>query len=419
VPSSIISENVFTSRPAFSGFARITRYDDWGLDLSGQQKVIDMLTLKAKLFYHDHVDDYTSFSDQTYTNEIAVSRYKDYLLGGSLSSDFRPVSWDIIRLSLQYRGDSHKERDDTYLPFAETFSLTGSAGLENEFNYIKNLSVVAGASYDWFKVTDAEKNITDSSTGNFLRQDKIHKPGYMNEFNPMIGATYTFEDTTRLFGSLARKVRFPTLQQLFSSKGGNTDLDAERSINYTLGAARSFDEYANAELAFFYHDISDFISRDAPGTEGKYQNFAKIELLGFELSGSVNPIKNLIFWAGYTYKYARDRSSDRVTDKVTYMPQHEVDASIEYLVPYIDTKIDLVSVYVSKFYSQLPSPQKPTQSSLKGGEQFIFNTRISKSFLKHFEAYLAVNNIFDSDYESEVGFPGPGRNFYVGISAKL
>ena len=172
MPPSTISENVFTSRPAFSGFARITRYDDWGIDLSGQQKVVDALTLKAKLFYHNHVDDYTSFSDQTYSEEIAVSRYKDYLLGGSLTTDIKPVDWDILRLGFNYRGDSHKERDDTYLPFAESFSYTGSVSVENEFNLVKNLSMVAGVGYDWFRVTEAERNVTDKNTGNFLEQSR-------------------------------------------------------------------------------------------------------------------------------------------------------------------------------------------------------------------------------------------------------
>jgi outer membrane receptor protein involved in Fe transport len=30
-----------------------------------------------------------------------------------------------------------------------------------------------------------------------------------------------------------------------------------------------------------------------------------------------------------------------------------------------------------------------------------------------------VNNIFDTDYEPETGFPGMGRNFYVGLIAKF
>ena len=222
VPPSTISENVFTSRPAFSGFARITRYDDWGIDLSGQQKVVDALTLKAKLFYHNHVDDYTSFSDQTYSEEIAVSRYKDYLLGGSLTTDIKPVDWDTLRLGFNYRGDSHKERDDTYLPFAESFSYTGSISVENEFNLVKNLSIVAGVGYDWFRVTEAERNVTNKNTWNFLEQVDLNKPDTMDDFNPMIGATYTLTDTTRLFGSVARKVRFPTLSGSFIRQKAET-----------------------------------------------------------------------------------------------------------------------------------------------------------------------------------------------------
>jgi len=91
-------ERIFLDRPAFStAFARSTRYDDWGIDLSGQQKVIEPLILKGKLFYHNHVDDYTSYSDKDYKEVIAVSRYKDYLIGGSVIGDYRPIDWDIVR----------------------------------------------------------------------------------------------------------------------------------------------------------------------------------------------------------------------------------------------------------------------------------------------------------------------------------
>lgn len=419
VPPSTISENVFLNRPAFSGFARITRYDDWGIDLSGQQKIVEQLIMKAKLFYHNHIDDYTSYSDQTFNEEIAVSRYKDYLVGGSLAADYRPVQWDVIRLGFNYRGDSHNERDDSYLPFAESFSYTGSVSLENEFNLIKKLSVVAGVGYDWFRVTDAERNITDKSTGDFVEQTDLDKPDTMDEFNPMIGATYTLTDSTRLFGSIARKVRFPTLSQLYSTKSGNTELTAEKSINYTLGISQAFGSLASGEFAIFYYDISDFISRDAPGTEGIYRNYAKIRLAGFELSGKVNPIKDLVIMLGYTYNNARDRSEDRVTDNVTFVPEHKVDLGLKYTVPYIIAPVDLTCVYVTDSYNQLPTPQRPDQESIKTGDYFIVNARISKSFLKRFEAYLAVNNIFDSDYESEYGYSGLGRNFYAGLSVKL
>lgn len=279
--------------------------------------------------------------------------------------------------------------------------------------------MVAGAGYDWLRVTEAERNIIDKNTGDFLNQNDLDKPDTMAEFNPMIGATYTLADSTRLFGSMARKVRFLTLSQLYSSKSGNTELTAEKSINYTLGISQAFGSLATGELAIFYYDISDFISRDAPGTEGIYRNYAKISLAGFELSGEARPVKDLILKLGYTYNNARDRSDARVTDNVIFIPKHKVDIGVKYTIPYIIAPLDLTCMYVSESYNQLPTPQNPDQESIKTGDHFIMNARISKSFLKRYEAYLAINNIFDSDYESEYGYPGTGRNFYIGLSVKL
>jgi outer membrane receptor protein involved in Fe transport len=397
----------------------LPRYDDWGIDLSGQQKIADELTLKAKLFYHNHVDDFASYSDHTFSELLSVSRYKDHLLGGTFIADFRPVKWDILRFAFNYRDETHKERSDTYLPFEERLSHTGSVALENEFNKIQNLSLVVGASYDWFKVTDAKKNITDKNTGDFIRQDDSETPDRTDELNPMIGVTYTLSDSTRIFGSVARKVRFPTLFNLYSSKGGNVNLEAEKSINYTVGVSQNFCSYAKGELAFFYYDVDDFIARPTPDPSAQYENFAKVGLAGFELTGEVNPAKDLVVRAGYTYISARDRSPNRVTTDFVNVPEHKVDVGVYYTIPYIKTRLDLTGVYMGEVYSQLPTPASPTAEVIKVADYYIMNVRVSKSFAKYFEAYVALNNIFDENYESESGFPAPGRNFYVGLAARF
>ncbi|OGP53195.1 MAG: hypothetical protein A2Y65_01005 [Deltaproteobacteria bacterium RBG_13_52_11] len=408
--------------PAFSQvFDRITKYEDWGIDLSGQQKIFDNLTLKGKVFYHNHADDYTSYSDLSYNTEIALSNYKDYIIGGYLIGDYRPVEWDAIRFAFHYKGDSHKERADDYLPFEDYFSTTGSFGLENEFNLIKNLSLVLGVSYDWFDVTKAKANNVNSGTGALINQYDPGKPDIMDGWCPMIGATYTFSDTTKLFGSVARKVRFPRLSQLYGSTG-NLDLKAETAINYTLGASRFFSKYVWAELAWFYHDLADFIDR--PDTVSPYENFAKIGMTGVELTGEFYPLKDfslwedLKLWASYTYNNATDKSVGRVTEKVRNVPAHKVDMGIHLTIPYIETGLDVIGVYMGEIYSQLPTPSRPTDPRIKLDDYFTMNLRISKTFFKYFEAYAAINNLFDRNYESEYGYPAPGRNFYFGISAK-
>jgi len=417
-PPKVDEVTVYLDRPAFSHFAEL-RYKDWGIDLSGQQKITDELTLKAKLFYHNHMDDFESYSDYTFKDKIATSRYKDYLIGGFFSADFRLLKWDILRFAFNYRHESHKQRDDTYLPFEDRTSNTGSMALENEFNLIKNLSIVAGASYDWFDVTKAKKNITDKKTGDFISQIDLEKPDTMHEFNPMIGATYTLSDSTQLFGSIARKVRFPTLFYLYTSRGGNLNLKAEKSINYTLGVRHSFSSYTMGELAFFSHDVHDFIARPTPDPFAKYENFAKIGLSGFELTGEVSPAKDFMVQVGYTYISARDRSPNRVTTHVVNVPKNKVDVRVSYNIPYIKTRLDLTGVYMGEVYSQLPTPANPNAKVIKIADYCIVNARVSKSFAKYFEAYVAVNNIFDKNYESEAGFPAPGRNFYIGLLAQF
>jgi outer membrane cobalamin receptor len=410
--------------PAFSQvFDRITKYQDWGIDLSGQQKVFDNFTLKGKIYYHNHADDYTSYSDLTYHQEIAVSNYKDYIIGGYLIGDYRPVEWDAVRFAFHYKGDSHQERADDYLPFEDYFSTTGSVALENEFTLVKNLAVVLGLSYDWFDVTKAKANEVDSGTGALLYQYNPGRPDIMDGWCPMIGVTYNFPDTTKLYGSVARKIRFPRLSQLFGGDG-NPDLNAETAINYTLGVSRFFSRYAWGELAWFYHDLSDFISRDTPDPSGLYVNYDKIEMTGLEVTGEFYPLKDfslwedLKLWASYTYNHARDRSSSAVTSKVRNVPAHKVDMGVHLTIPYIKTGLDVVGVYMGETCSILPTFTYPTDPTIKNDDYFTMNLRISQAFLKYFEAYVAINNIFDRDYEAEFGYPAPGRNYYFGLTTK-
>jgi iron complex outermembrane receptor protein len=419
IPPSTQRVTVMPSRPAFSEFARFETYDDWGVDLSGRRKVTQDLTLQAKLFYHRHIDDYVSFSDQNYMERIATSRFKDYFLGGAFYADLKPVEWDILHLAFHYRGDSHQEREDTYLPFAETFSYTGSLAFENEFMPRKDLSLVLGCSYDWFEVDRAEVNVTDPGGGDLIRQEERDVPGTKHGINPMVGLNWILDRNARIFASVAWKSRFPTLQQLFTRRSGNPDLDPEKSVNYTVGASRAFGSLFFVEAALFHHHISDFISREAPGLEGVFRNFAKINMLGGELFAEITPHPDLQLKIAYTYNNAWDNSPQRVTDAVVGVPEHELTTSIRYTLPTTRTRFDVQGLYLGKIFDQLPTPQRPEQKPVETGDFFTVNMRVSQPFLGHFQALAFLQNILDDNHEVEEGFPLPGRSFWLGISYKF
>lgn len=417
MPPSTDENRIINFRPAFSQYGRFKVYDDWGVDLTGRQQIIDQLTAKVNLFYHKHKDTYVSYSDQYYNTEIASSTYKDYFIGGSLITDYELVDWDTLRFALHYRLDSHKDRDDSYLPFAESRSYTGTVALEDEINPIEDLSIIVGLGYNWFDVDKAEETETDKK-GNFVEQVELDTPGIKDVFSPMIGTTYSLSDLTRFFASVAKTTRFPTLSQLFSGRSGNLNLKAEQSINYTAGLSRPFFDIMRAELAFFHHDVSDWISRDGPDIDGTYQNWAAVEMYGMEFTAEINPLEDLVFRIGYTYNHARDTSSERVTSKLTNIPENLLTAGVQYIIPDLVTKLDLTATYMDTIYSQVPTPQDPDLDLLETDGHFLMNARITQPFAEYFEAYIAVNNIFDLDYESEYGFPGRGRMAYLGAKAQ-
>lgn len=418
MPPSSSSVNVFTTRPYFSNFFRYNRYDDLGIDLSGQQKLGDKVTLKGKVFYHNHVDGLQSYPDETYRTPYAYSNYYDFMVGGSLIAEIKTAPWNALRFVFSYRGDSHKQRDDIYLPFEHFFSWTGSTGFEDEMTLTKNFSVVLGTSYDWFEVTKAQKNNTNRN-GDFVNQTELGVGSTKDSVNPMIGATYLFPDSTKLFASVARKTRFPTLQQYYDSKAGNSSLKPEVAINSTIGVSRSFSNFMWAELAFFYHDISDFIMRSQPLPNAPYINIGKIEVYGIEASAEFYPMQDLVLKLAYNFNHASDQSDNKVTDIVANVPEHKLDMGVQYTVPYTKARLDLNGILLSKIYSQVPTVSSPTQEFQRSSGYFLVNARISQKFLKNYEAYIAFNNIFDRNYEEQYGFPGRGRNIFGGITAKF
>jgi len=47
---------------------------------------------------------------------------------------------------------------------------------------------------------------------------------------------------------------------------------------------------------------------------------------------------------------------------------------------------------------------------------FVANVKVSKPFAGHYEAYLSVTNLGDTDYVQRLGNPREGRAFLLGLN---
>ena len=92
---------------------------------------------------------------------------------------------------------------------------------------------------------------------------------------------------------------------------------------------------------------------------------------------------------------------------------------MQYVIPKVQTKLDLIGLYVGSQYSQLPTPSDPTADVLEASGYFLANFKVTQPIWEHFEVFGYVSNIFDRDYETEAGFPGQGRAFWAGLRAKF
>jgi iron complex outermembrane receptor protein len=426
-PPSIDRVRIFPGE--FSQFDRIESYDDWGLDLSGRHRFTEQLGLQARLFYHDHTDTYVSYDDETYTTPFALSEYDDYIFGGMVMADYKAADWNTVKMAVNYRKDSHKQRDFEDLPFAESIAYTGSIGLENESLFLDDrLAVVAGVSYDWLDIDEAE--VDQENTGVITQ---LSVPDKKDDFNPMIGVSYRFNDAGKIFASIARKTRFPTLNQIFTGEEEvedpedpentmivprpNLELEAETSVNYTVGVSWAFNDMFSVELSPFYHDISDWITRDTPDNPfEQYINYEKVEMLGVEIGAVWRPLEDLMIKANYMMNDAENKSSDRVTDKVVEVPEYELDLMVQYVIPNLQTKFNLTLMHMGKSYSEVPTLEYPDDPPVENDSYTVLNAKITQPIKDQFEAYLALSNLFDEEYEPNAGYPAQGRQIWLGVS---
>ncbi|MCP4896399.1 MAG: TonB-dependent receptor [bacterium] len=417
LPPSTDEVKVFQSRPAFSQIGRMPDYRDRGIDLDVRQRLSSNLMLKGKLFYHDHQDHYDSYRDIDYEEKLARSTFKDSLTGGSVLLESPLGRRNTARLSLNYKTDTHRERDDTYLPFALTESTTGSVGFEDEFKISEKARAVVGVSYDWFGVSSAERNILNDN-GDFVEHEELDRPtAYF--LNPMAGITYSLSEHGQLFASAARKSRFPLLQQLYSSKSGNVALEPERSTNFVTGYNNQIASNLHLDLSAFWYEISDLISRSGVDPTNDYQNYGKVRMRGIELEVTINVNPSLLLRGNLTFNDAEDRSAGRVTNKVAHVPGQQVGIGLRWVLPSVAARLDLDGLYMGDVYTSLPSPRYPDDPHQMADSYFLMHVRAGIDLAPKLELWGAVRNVFDVDYAPEYGYPGPGRSISVGLSARL
>ncbi|MCP4682007.1 MAG: TonB-dependent receptor, partial [Desulfobacterales bacterium] len=407
-PPSTINDgsDPFAARPKYE---RVEDYDGISGQISAGYDTSGPLSLRSWFFVHQLDQEENRYDNAAYNSIARKGSYlKDnetQIFGGTIQSgyDLETAGRFTLALSAQKQElETSGVIRDVRLGggnwglrnFDEDQDLnTYSSALEYEVSPLNDLGLVLGYGHYWL-----DKNAGENDDhGSFLA-----------------GAHYDVCQSTRIKASVAGKIRFPSIRQLFDQTSGNTDLTTEKSYNFELGLEQTFAEHILVMLTGFLIDVEDYIEKYE--TTEIYENNEKYRFQGFELSAETQSIENIMLRAGYSFMDSEDRSRASAIDELEYRPEHKITFEGEYGFDCgVSAYVNVMRVKNQHYYSR----NTPIIKS-KLNDYTLVNVKIESSLLNDtMSIYVGVDNLFDEDYEESYAFPRAGRNAYAGVKIRF
>jgi iron complex outermembrane receptor protein len=350
--------------------------------------------------YHDTYKNILNMyrsNDITYTQLQSTSIYDDFTNGGTLEVGTAMFGKQSIRAIAQFKTDVHRAgADDKNRENWSSYKdqLT-SIGIEDSITVNSKLDLSLGVGLD------AQKPL---ETGGYAMKSQSFLQG-------QFGAFWKTTDKVQTYITFSRKDRFPTLSNRLSSNSGqalkNPDLRPELSTNYDIGAKASLLSWLRVEGAVFYSDITDLIDRvtlNAPGPNGEeyqYQNVGKVKHQGIELSFNIKPVPWSETGIFYTYLHRENISSPDV--RLRGVPKNRITGY---------TKVEPFKWLY--FMANLQCQDNVWANDTRRLSGFTtLNATIGYKPIKGLQFDGGFSNLLDKDYQLTLGYPLPGRTWFV------
>ncbi len=202
--------------------------------------------------------------------------------------------------------------------------------------------------------------------------------------------------------------------------------------HYELGLTHTWPQIASLGATAFYDKGKDRFQAYMFGPIPTLFNdpIGKYKIQGLELTGTVIPVKNLELFAGATWLETKATGNNGIErDKMPYTPSFQFQAGVtwkflDHFRFFMDMQHlrDLYQGTVARSgtfnFAELTRRDKLDDITL-------FNARLSYRFdyrplrLNDSEIFLAVNNIFNREYEYVKGYTMPGITAFAGVSLKF
>lgn len=322
---------------------------------------------------------------------------------------------------------NNKLPNNTFSPFHSTDRNSGLM-LYQTFKLMKNSSITIGTDIKQYggivnqlPIKDTLITINELAAYAYAQHTLFEKltlsaglrlennSKYGSELVPLAGITFNPSGRTTLKTSISKGFRSPTIMELYmNAPVPNPYLQPERMMNYEISWLQSlFNNKLSFELTAFKAIGSNMITVTGAFPNLKKQNAGSFNNQGIEFSAKYAVCKNLFLHANYSYL--------DISKAVIAAPRQQLNISANY--NYKIWNLNVSSQYIEKLYTFIsPNPAVPP---IVQPNYFLLNARLSAKPLKNLEVFLAGNNLTNSLYQINYGYPMPGIYFNTGLNVKF
>ncbi len=300
-----------------------------------------------------------------------------------------------------------------------TFSRTEfGLFLQDELSLRDNLTLTFGLRYDYF----AFDNDADYDFSQGGKYDYDNKPDF-DEWNPRLSLNYLPLDDLGFYASYSKAYRAPNIYDYYASGSYSArnayTLEPETFTQYEIGVRYRPAAWFNAELCYFHLVIDDMLDTayDENGTYMGKQNISEATIEGVELTLAGEPCERFSYRIGYSwmdseysddllYKVGRKKVVNVKGNSLTKVPDHKLNIDLDFEL--LQREAFRLLWHVNYYYQDKFEMDKANSDQYKD-----YNLVNSKLRLLHddFEVFVAVNNIFDEDYDG-YAYRSYGKNYY-------
>ena len=382
-------------------YERVNHFQGFNTQFSTDLDIPGPFDIRGWAYFNEYDEDRSRYDNDEYNSQTKKGTYFEdgtsKIWGGTIQTALDLTSYGDFTLALDAQRQEYDSKgkiavkDYQFENFDNNWSLwVYSASLEYEIQLFDSLGIVAGYGQYWQNKDEGE----NESKGSY-----------------MLGAYYDIIPGTRVNGAFAKKIRFPSLRQLYSVGEGNPDLKPETSYNYELGIEQTLPLNSRVALNGYLSDVSDYIEK--PYDDDYFQNYDKYRFQGFELTAETRFVERLLLRMGYTFLDSEDKSPNSPKDELQYRPRHKLTFEGKYTCSFGFSTYLNVIYYADQYYYARSEPFTKQKLDNFAVVNLKFDQTLFNNFL---DVYVGADNLFDKYYEESYGFPGAGRVIYGGVA---